>query len=210
MPPPRWLPSRRRPPPETARTAEPEAHSPPGPQGFWLTDPAFRSRLHGATLTMLDMVEGVLDDDFTLTEAIDGARHHAPDMLNVPAEYGILVEAEAAAGSSKPPAWLRARRSAPPSPRAWPASRCCLSRTNSSSSGPRPADTRSPPPHTLQPAPLGYRQWRRSSRRAVPADRSHPSPLPTDGPARLPSRRVPSCAPALPAAFPPRPSPSPS
>ncbi|MEU9246616.1 hypothetical protein [Streptomyces sp. NPDC048385] len=97
MPPPRWLPSRRRPPPEAARTAEPDAHPPPGPQGFWLTDPAFRSRLRVGTLTMLDMVEGVLDDDFTLTEAIDGARHHAAHMLNIPAEYGILVEAEAAA-----------------------------------------------------------------------------------------------------------------
>lgn len=46
---------------------------------------------------MLDMVEGVLDDDFTLTDAIYGARHHAADMLDIPAEYGILVEAEAAA-----------------------------------------------------------------------------------------------------------------
>ncbi|MFF0201888.1 hypothetical protein [Streptomyces sp. NPDC005017] len=97
MPPPRWLPFRRRPQPEAARTAEPETPSPPGPQGFWLTDPAFRDRLHTATLTMLDMVEGVLYDDFTLTEAIDGARYHATDMLNIPTEYGILVEAEAAA-----------------------------------------------------------------------------------------------------------------
>ncbi|MFI6808208.1 hypothetical protein ACIBO6_24875 [Streptomyces luteogriseus] len=94
---PRWLALRRRPQPEATRTAEPEAHSLPGPQGPWLTDPDFRARLRSATLTMLDLVENVMEDDFTLTEAIDGFRYHAAELLNIPAEYGILVEAEAAA-----------------------------------------------------------------------------------------------------------------
>lgn len=96
MSPSRWLALRRRPQPEARRTDEHEAHSPSAPQGFWLTDSDFRAQLHWATLTMLDLVEGVLDDGFTLTEAIDGARYHAADLLNIPAEYGILVEAEAA------------------------------------------------------------------------------------------------------------------
>ncbi|ULR53931.1 hypothetical protein [Streptomyces deccanensis] len=94
---PRWLALRRRPQPEVTRTAEPEAHSLPGPQGPWLTDPDFRARLRSATLTMLDLVENVMEDDFTLTESIDGFRYHAAELLNIPAEYGVLVEAEAAA-----------------------------------------------------------------------------------------------------------------
>ncbi|MEU6230333.1 hypothetical protein [Streptomyces sp. NPDC047042] len=38
-----------------------------------------------------------MNDDFTLPEAIDGFRYHAADLLNIPDQYGILVEAEAAA-----------------------------------------------------------------------------------------------------------------
>ncbi|AJT62488.1 hypothetical protein T261_0799 [Streptomyces lydicus] len=69
----------------------------PGPNGFWLTDPAFRARMHTATLTMLDLVEGVMDFDMTLTEALQGVREEVPFMLGIPDEYGVLVEAEAAA-----------------------------------------------------------------------------------------------------------------
>lgn len=94
---PRWLALRRRPRPEATRTAEPESRIPPGPQGPWLADPDFSARLHSATLTLLDLVEDVMQDDFTLTEAIDGFRYHAADLLNIPDQYGILVEAEAAA-----------------------------------------------------------------------------------------------------------------
>ncbi|MEH0658447.1 hypothetical protein QA860_12030 [Streptomyces stelliscabiei] len=48
---------------------------------------------------MLDLIEDVMDDDFTLTEAIDGFCHHAVDLLNIPAEYGILVEVEVEAAA---------------------------------------------------------------------------------------------------------------
>lgn len=93
---PRWPLSRRRPPqPHTATVREPAP--PPGPNGFWLTDPAFRDRLHSATLTTLDLVESVMADGMTLTEALSGVREQVPHMLGVPAEYGLLVEAEAAA-----------------------------------------------------------------------------------------------------------------
>ncbi|GGZ79979.1 hypothetical protein [Streptomyces bluensis] len=97
MPPPRWLSLRRRPQPEATRTVEPDSRTPPGPQGPWLADPDFSARLHSATLTLLDLVEDVMHDDFTMTEAIDGFRYHAADLLNIPDQYGILVEAEAAA-----------------------------------------------------------------------------------------------------------------
>jgi LPXTG-motif cell wall-anchored protein len=97
MPPPRWLSLRRRQRPDTTRAVGQEESLPPGPQGFWLTDPDFRERLRRATWTMLDLVAYALDDDFTLTEAIDGARYHAVELLGIPAEYGGLVEAEAAA-----------------------------------------------------------------------------------------------------------------
>jgi hypothetical protein len=97
MPPPRWLALRRRPQSEATRTAELQSGTPPGPQGPWLADPDFSARLHSATLTLLDLVEDVMYDDFTLTEAIDGFRYHAASLLNIPDQYGILVEAEAAA-----------------------------------------------------------------------------------------------------------------
>lgn len=95
MPPPRWLPSPLRPPAPSAATHGPPP--PPGPNGFWLTDPNFRDRLHSATQTLLDIVEDCLNDDVPLTEILDGARDHAEHMLGVPGTYGVLVEAEAAA-----------------------------------------------------------------------------------------------------------------
>ncbi|MFE7568925.1 hypothetical protein ACFU76_18490 [Streptomyces sp. NPDC057539] len=70
---------------------------PSGPNGFWITDPDFRDRLHSATLTLLDIVEDCLNDDVPLTEILDGARDHAEHRLGVPSAYGVLVEAEAAA-----------------------------------------------------------------------------------------------------------------
>ncbi|MGD3109360.1 hypothetical protein [Streptomyces sp. YGL11-2] len=95
MPPPRWLPSRRRPPhPHIPAAGEPEP--PPGPNGFWFTDPAFRARLHSATHTVLDLVENVMYDGMTLTEALSGVREEVPFMLGVPA-HSLLVEVEAAA-----------------------------------------------------------------------------------------------------------------
>ncbi|MGW0995376.1 hypothetical protein ACWD5V_19125 [Streptomyces sp. NPDC002523] len=95
MPPPRWFPSHRRPPPPT--TAAPGPPPPSGPNGFWITDPDFRDRLHSATLTLLDIVEDCLNDDLPLTEILDGACDHAEHMLGVPSTYGVLAEAEAAA-----------------------------------------------------------------------------------------------------------------
>ncbi|MER5442581.1 hypothetical protein [Streptomyces sp. NPDC002790] len=93
MPSPRWFPSHRQPPPAAALGPP----APSGPNGFWLTDPDFRNRLHSATLTLLDMVEDCLNDEIPLTEILDGARDHAEHMLGVPHAYGVLVEAEAAA-----------------------------------------------------------------------------------------------------------------
>lgn len=92
---PRWKLSRRQTLPAPATAVGPPA--PPGPNGFWLTDPGFRDRLHSATLILLDLIEDALDDGFALTEALDGARDHAEHMLGVPSTYGVLVEAEAAA-----------------------------------------------------------------------------------------------------------------
>lgn len=95
MPPPRWLPSHRRPPAATTPAQAPPP--PPSPNGFWLTDPDFRDRLHRATLTLLDLVEDCLNDEVPLTELLDGARDHAEQLLGIPSTYGILAEAEAAA-----------------------------------------------------------------------------------------------------------------
>ncbi|MFB7270735.1 hypothetical protein [Streptomyces sp. NPDC056244] len=97
MPPSRWLPTRRRPPQQPRPAAADPDDGPAGPEGFWLTDTAFLGRLHAATLTLLDLVENVMDDDFTLTEALSGAQHQAVGLLGLPADYGILAEAEAAA-----------------------------------------------------------------------------------------------------------------
>ncbi|MFF4363454.1 hypothetical protein [Streptomyces sp. NPDC001604] len=95
MSPPHWFRSHRRPPAPTAAVPGPPA--PAGPNGFWITDPDFRDRLHSATLTLLDIVEDCLNDDLPLTDILDGARDHAEHLLGVPRTYGILVEAEAAA-----------------------------------------------------------------------------------------------------------------
>ncbi|MFD7013949.1 hypothetical protein [Streptomyces sp. NPDC059928] len=79
-----------------ARQARSHSVEVPGPSGFWLTDPAFRDKLHSATLTLLDIVEDVMNDDVPLTEVLHDARSHTADMLGIPAEYRALVEAEAA------------------------------------------------------------------------------------------------------------------
>lgn len=71
--------------------------TPSGPNGFRLTDPAFRDQLRSATLTMLDLVEDAMNDDIPLTQVLDGARHGAEDLLGVPSTYGILVQTEPAA-----------------------------------------------------------------------------------------------------------------
>ncbi|WP_217570594.1 hypothetical protein [Streptomyces sp. GbtcB7] len=69
----------------------------PEPNGFWLVDPDFRARLQSATHLLLDIVADCLDDDFRLIQALDGARYHAGELLGIPDEFGVLVEAEAAA-----------------------------------------------------------------------------------------------------------------
>ncbi|WP_274036262.1 hypothetical protein [Streptomyces sp. MMBL 11-1] len=92
---PRWKLSQRQTLPSPAVAQGPPA--PSGPNGFWLTDPGFRDRLHSATLILLDLIEGALNDGFPLTEALDDVGNHAEHILGVPSPYGILVEAEAAA-----------------------------------------------------------------------------------------------------------------
>ncbi|MEU5083764.1 MULTISPECIES: hypothetical protein [Streptomyces] len=67
------------------------------PNGLWLTDPDFRTRLHGATVRVLDVLADCLDDDFRLIQALDGARHQADELLGVPQAFGALAEAQAAA-----------------------------------------------------------------------------------------------------------------
>ncbi|MFJ9900752.1 hypothetical protein ACIQPR_46255 [Streptomyces sp. NPDC091280] len=62
----------------------------------WLTDVGFLARLHRATSIWLDIVDRALDDDLPLTEALTGSEH-AAQLLGVPAQFGVLVEAEAAA-----------------------------------------------------------------------------------------------------------------
>ncbi|WP_435059105.1 hypothetical protein [Streptomyces sp. bgisy060] len=79
-----------------AHTASPDtAPHPAGPQGFWLTDYDFALRLHNATLTWLELADNMIDDGFPLIEALAGAHAHAPELLDLPAAYGSLVEAEA-------------------------------------------------------------------------------------------------------------------
>ncbi|MGW6742805.1 hypothetical protein ACWGDX_19135 [Streptomyces sp. NPDC055025] len=95
-----WLNVRRKP-PQHSESRPPASgdgpHGPHGPDGFWLTDTAFLARLHTATLTLLDIADNVMEDDFTVSEALAGARHHAAHLLGIPADYGLLAEAEAAA-----------------------------------------------------------------------------------------------------------------
>ncbi|MGW1604876.1 hypothetical protein [Streptomyces eurythermus] len=78
--------------PAPARRSQAEA-----PNGFWLTDPDFRTRLQAATVRVLHLLADCLDDDFRLIQALDGARHHADDLLGVPYAFGVLAEAQAAA-----------------------------------------------------------------------------------------------------------------
>ncbi|OII62160.1 hypothetical protein BJP40_03955 [Streptomyces sp. CC53] len=72
------------------------APQPSGPEGFWLTDNDFALRLQKATLIWLELADNMIDDGFTLFEALTGAHAHAPGLLDLPAEYGPIVEAEAA------------------------------------------------------------------------------------------------------------------
>ncbi|MFD9793309.1 hypothetical protein ACFWXK_20440 [Streptomyces sp. NPDC059070] len=91
----RWL-SRR----TCAPQPEPAAPQRPAPDGsveYWLTDTAFSGRLREATLVVLDVVEGMLNDGYTLTGALDGSHQFVADLLHLPAAYGVLAEAEAAA-----------------------------------------------------------------------------------------------------------------
>ncbi|MFI9423365.1 hypothetical protein ACIG54_07340 [Streptomyces achromogenes] len=92
--------------PRTQRQQPRQAHDAPAParrsqaeapNGFWLTDPAFRTRLHMATVLVLHLVADCLDDDFRLIQALDSARHHADELLGVPYAFGALAEAQAAA-----------------------------------------------------------------------------------------------------------------
>ncbi|BCM65710.1 hypothetical protein EASAB2608_01044 [Streptomyces sp. EAS-AB2608] len=78
--------------PAPARRSQAEA-----PNGFWLTDPDFRTRLQNATVRVLHLLADCLDDDFRLIQALDGARHHADELLGVPYPFGVLAEAQAAA-----------------------------------------------------------------------------------------------------------------
>ncbi|MEU2131802.1 hypothetical protein [Streptomyces sp. NPDC018352] len=55
------------------------------------------AQLHEATLTVLDLVEGALDDDFTLADALSGARNHAAEALDIPPAIATLAQAAAAA-----------------------------------------------------------------------------------------------------------------
>lgn len=66
------------------------------PNGFWLTDPDFRTRLQAATLRALDVLADCLEGDFRLIQALDGIRCHSGDLLGIPDEFGALVEAKAA------------------------------------------------------------------------------------------------------------------
>lgn len=69
----------------------------PSPDGSWLLDAGFHARLQSATRILLDIVADSLDDGFTIIQALDGARFHAGELLGIPDEFGVLVEAETAA-----------------------------------------------------------------------------------------------------------------
>ncbi|MFJ9033659.1 hypothetical protein ACIRQP_35180 [Streptomyces sp. NPDC102274] len=97
MPKHHWLNARRKPPQHPGSRPPATTDGPAGPDGFWLTDTAFLARLHTATLALIDIADNVMEDDFTLTEALAGARHQATDLLGIPIDYGLLAEAEAAA-----------------------------------------------------------------------------------------------------------------
>ncbi|MDV9194365.1 hypothetical protein [Streptomyces sp. Wh19] len=57
-----------------------------------------------ATLIVLDLVDNVLDDDFTIAEALAGAGDHAADALGIPPAIATLAEAAAADRSAGHPA----------------------------------------------------------------------------------------------------------
>ncbi|WP_431315719.1 hypothetical protein [Streptomyces murinus] len=94
-----WLPETAKPQPKTTATRPDPAPRPMAcaPNGFWLVDPDFRTRLETATFRVLDVIADCLDDDFRLIEALDGARHHSGELLGIPDEFGVLIEAKAAA-----------------------------------------------------------------------------------------------------------------
>ncbi|WP_181516022.1 MULTISPECIES: hypothetical protein [unclassified Streptomyces] len=94
-----WLPGTAKP-QLLPRAARPDLTSHPvagAPNGFWLTDPDFRTRLEAATFRVLDVIADCLDNDFRLIEALDGARHHTGELHGIPHEFGVLIEAKAAA-----------------------------------------------------------------------------------------------------------------
>lgn len=82
---------------ESARRRLARLDTDPEPaRGCWLTDVDFLARLHRATPIWLDIVDSGLDDDIPLAEALTGSEH-ATQLLDIPAEFGVLIEAEAAA-----------------------------------------------------------------------------------------------------------------
>ncbi|MFH9090888.1 hypothetical protein [Streptomyces sp. NPDC017673] len=92
--------------PRTAKRRSKQSHDAPtpahrspteAPNGFWLTDPDFRTRLQAATVGTLHVLADCLDDDFRLIQALDGARYHAGELFGVPDALGVLIEAQAAA-----------------------------------------------------------------------------------------------------------------
>ncbi|MEV6807738.1 hypothetical protein [Streptomyces sp. NPDC051132] len=94
-----WFPQpAKRQPKQSHDAPAPDRHSPTeAPNGFWLTDPDFRTRLQAATVLLLHALSDLLDADFRLIQALDGARHHADELLGVPHAFGVLAEAQAAA-----------------------------------------------------------------------------------------------------------------
>ncbi|MFF4714475.1 hypothetical protein ACFY2V_24175 [Streptomyces eurythermus] len=92
-----WFPQIQKQQPKQAHDAPAPARQAEAPNGFWLTDPDFRTRLQAATVRVLHLLADCLDDDFRLIQALDGARHHADDLLGVPYAFGALAEAQAAA-----------------------------------------------------------------------------------------------------------------
>ncbi|MFF1297168.1 MULTISPECIES: hypothetical protein [unclassified Streptomyces] len=83
---------------DSARQRPAQLDTDPEPsRGCWLTDADFLTRLHQATPVWLDIVDSVLDDGLSLTQALTGSREHAAQLLDIPPAFGLLIEAEAAA-----------------------------------------------------------------------------------------------------------------
>ncbi|MFJ4572099.1 hypothetical protein ACIP4W_11810 [Streptomyces sp. NPDC088846] len=96
---PRWLPVRCR----TPQPGGPSAHATTGRESVqvaseadWFADGDVLARLHETTLIVLDLVDNVLDDDFTLAQALAGAGDHAADALGIPPAIATLAVAAAA------------------------------------------------------------------------------------------------------------------